>query len=118
MATAPIFPSPVVPMALTPKVLDNVAPVLTLCPSVVPMAFSSFLQPDDSIRSWLTSTLPLALAPFVAEAVPISPAVAPVVAERTEAAPVVKKSRKPKATEVTAMDKTPRKRSQMTATAR
>jgi hypothetical protein len=82
------------------------------------MAFSQFLAHDDSIRSWLTAALPLVIAPWVneAEAVPVSPVILPVVVEVTEAAPVVKKTRKPKATEVTAQDKTPRKRSPKTAT--
>ena len=84
------------------------------------MAFSQFLNPDHSIRSWLTSALPLVLAPWVTESltVPVSPAVSPVV---TEAAPVVKKARKSKATDTKTekplTDKTPSKRSPKIATA-
>jgi hypothetical protein len=119
MATAPVFPSPVLPMALTPEALDDAAPVLTLYPAVLPMTFSSFVL-DDSLQRWLTAALPLVLAPWVteAEAVPVSLAILPVVPSVTKAAPVVKRTRKPKNTEETAQDKTPRKRSQMTATAR
>jgi hypothetical protein len=115
MASTPVFPSPVVQWVSIPEALDDVAPVLTLYPAVVPMALSSFV-PDDSVQRWPTSALPLVLAPWVTEAltVPVSPTVAPVVAEVFEAAPVVKKSRKPKATKVTAQDKTPRKRSPKT----
>jgi hypothetical protein len=81
MAHAPIFPSPVVQWVSMPEALDDKTPVLTLCPSVVPMPFSSFLAHNDSIHNWLTSALPLVLAPFFAEAeaVPVSPVVAPVV---------------------------------------
>ena len=116
IAPAPVFPSPVVQWVSVPEALDDAAPMLTLCPSVVPMDLTQFLNPDHSVRSWLTIALPLALAPWVTEAltVPISPAVAPVV---TEAAPVVKKARKPKNTEETAQDKTPRRRSPKTTTA-
>ncbi len=110
------LPSMVLPMAPTPEALDDVAPVLALCPAVLPMAFSQFLQPDHSVRSWLTSALPLAIAPWVTEAQAV-PVVAPVVQSVTEAAPVVKKSRKPKTTEETTQDKTPRKRSSRTTTA-
>jgi hypothetical protein len=41
---------------------------------VVPMTFNSFV-PDDSVYPWLTSALPLLLAPWVAEAlaVPVVP---------------------------------------------
>jgi hypothetical protein len=101
------------------EALDNVAPVLTLYPAVVPMALTQFLNPDDSVHRWLSGALPLALAPFFAEAeaAPVSPATLPVVAGVTEAAPVVKKTRKSEATEETAQDKTPRKRSPKTATA-
>jgi hypothetical protein len=118
MATVPVFPSPVVPWVSVPEALDDVAPVLALCPTVVPMAFSSFVS-DHSVQRWLTLALPLVLAPWVAEAeaVPVSPAVAPVVAEVSEAAPMVKKARKPKSTEKTAQDKTPRKRSPKTTAA-
>jgi hypothetical protein len=117
------LPSMLLPMAPAPEALgmtDDAAQVLTLYPAVVPMAFGQFLAHDDSIRSWLTSALPLVLAPWVteAEAVPVSPTVVPMVPSVTEAAPVVKKTRKSKATEGTAQDKTPRKRSQRTATAR
>jgi hypothetical protein len=119
MAPAPVFPYPVVQWVSASEALNDTAPALTLCPSVVPMAFSQFLNPDHSIRSWLTSALPLVLAPWVTEAlaVPVSPVLAPVLAEVTEAAPVVKKTRKSKATEGTAQDKTPRKRSPKTTTA-
>jgi hypothetical protein len=70
MATALIFPSPVVQWVSAPEALDDMAAVLALCPSVLPMAFSQFLDHDDSVRHWLTSALPLVLAPWVAEAVP------------------------------------------------
>jgi hypothetical protein len=46
-------------MASAPEVLDDVAPVLALCPAAVPIPFSSFLAHNDSIRTWLTSALPL-----------------------------------------------------------
>jgi hypothetical protein len=113
-----VGPLALLPMAPNLEVLDDIAPVLTLYPTVmpIPMAFSLFV-PDDSVRRWLTSALPLAIAPFLAEveSVPVSPAVAPVVAEGTEAAPVVKKARQSKTTNIkaekTATDKTPRKRS-------
>ncbi len=106
-------------MAHAPEVLDDVAPVLALCPSVVPLEFSLFLNTDHSVRSWLISALPLALAPFFAQAlaVPVSPVLAPVVPSVTEAAPVVKKTRKPKSTKEKAQDETPRKRSPKTAAA-
>jgi hypothetical protein len=90
MATAPVFPSP-----------------------VVPMAFCQVLDPDHSVRSWLTSALPLVLAPGVTESltVPVSPAVVP----------VVKKTRKSKTTDTKTekplTDKTPRKRSPKTTAA-
>jgi hypothetical protein len=118
MAPAPVFPSPVVQWFSVPEALNDMAPALTLCPSVVPMVFSSFV-PDDLVQRWLTSALPLVLAPWVTEAlaVPVSPVLAPVLAEVTEAAPVVKKTRKPKNTEETAQDKTPRKRSPKKAAA-
>ena len=110
------LPSVVLPMAHASEALDDVAPVLRLFPAVVPMAFSSFV-PDDSVQRWLSDALPLALAPFLAEieAVPVSPAVAPVVAERTDTDPVVKKARQStKATGTKkAADKIPRKRSPM-----
>jgi hypothetical protein len=116
IATAPVLPSPALPMALTPEALDDAAPVLTLYPSMVPMAFSEFLNPNDSIRGWLTAALPLEIAPFIteAEAVPVSPTVLPVVPSVTEAAPVVKKAHQPtsKAKDIKeAVDKPPRKRS-------
>jgi hypothetical protein len=116
MAPAPVFPYPVVQWVSASEALNDTAPALTLCPSVVPMAFSQFLAHDDSVRSWLTAALLLVLAPWVAEAqaIPVSPAGDPVLVEVTEAAPVVKKTRKPKATEKTAQDKTPRKRSPKT----
>jgi hypothetical protein len=119
MTPAPVFPSPVVQWLPTPEVLDDAAPVLALCPAVVPMAFSQFLAHDHSVRSWLDSALPLMLAPWVIEpeAVPVSLAVLPVVPSVTKAAPVVKRTRKPKNTEETAQDKKPRKRSPKTATA-
>lgn len=109
----------VLPMTPAPEALDDTTPVLALCPSVLPMAFSQFLKPDHSVRSWLTADLPLEIAPFITEAlaVSVSPAVIPVVPSVTKTAPVVKKTRKPKVTEETAQDKTPRKRSPKTATA-
>jgi hypothetical protein len=89
------------------------------CPPVLPIAFTQFLNPDHSVQHWLTSALPLVLAPWVNESltVPVSPAVVPVLVEVTEAAPVLKKTRKPKNTEETAQDKSPRKRSPKTAAA-
>jgi hypothetical protein len=98
MATAP-----------TPEALDDMAPVLALCPAAQPLAFNPFLQPDDSGRRWLTSALPLTLAHWVAEpeAIPVSPTVVPVAAERTEADPVVKKARSPKTTDKTAQHANP-----------
>ena len=119
MATAPVFPSPVVQWVSVPEALDDAAPVLALCPAALPLDFSPFIQPDNSVRCWLISALPLVLAPWVTEAltVPVSSAVVPVVPSVTEAASVVKKTRKPKNTEETAQDKTPRKRSPKTPTA-
>ena len=122
MAPAPVFPSPVVQWVSVPEALNDTAPMLALCPTVVPMAFSSFV-PDDSVQRWLTVALPLVLAPWVTEAlaVPVSPVLAPVLAEVTEAAPVVKRTRKSKGTdtktEKTLTDKTPRKRSPKTTAA-
>jgi hypothetical protein len=79
------------------------------------------VMPHFSPITRFTAALPLVLTSFpsLAEAVPVSPVVAPVVAEVTEAVPVVKKSRKStKASDNTkALDKTPRKRSPKTATA-
>jgi hypothetical protein len=118
MAHAP-FPSPVVQWVSVPEALNDMAPVLALCPTVVPLPLTQFLNPNDSIQHWLTSALPLVLAPFFAQAlaVPVSPVLAPVVPSVTEAAPVVKKTRKPKSTKEKAQDETPRKRSPKTATA-
>ena len=59
MTPAPVFPSPVVQWGSMPEALDDAAPVLTLCPSVVPMDLTQFLNPDHSIRGCLTSALPL-----------------------------------------------------------
>jgi hypothetical protein len=117
MALAPIFPSLVVQWVSTPEALGDAAPILALCPAVVPMDLTQFLNPDHSVRSWLTIALPLALAPFFAQAVPVNPPILRVVAEVSEAAPVVKRTRKPKVTGETAQDKTPRKRSPKTPTA-
>ena len=57
------------------------------------MAFSQVLDHDHSVQRWLTSALPLVLAPWVTEAlaVPVNQAVVPVVPSVTEAAPVLKK---------------------------
>jgi hypothetical protein len=103
MAPAPVFPSPVVQWVYVAEALDDIAPVLALCPAVVPLPLAQFLNPNDSIQHWLTSALPLVLAPWVTESltIPVSPAGLPVLAEVSEAAPVVKKSRKPKNTEET-----------------
>ncbi len=49
------LPSMVLPMAPAPEALDNETPVLALCPAVVPITFSHFLQPDHSVRRWLTA---------------------------------------------------------------
>jgi hypothetical protein len=84
MAPAPVFPSPVVPMAPTSEALDNETPVLALCPMVLPMAFSLFV-PDDSVHRWLTSALSLVPAPVPDETPGISVVTAP-------------KARKPKTT--------------------
>jgi hypothetical protein len=83
----PDFPSPVVQLVSVPEALDDMAPVLTLCPTLEPIAFSSFV-PDHSVRRWLTSAMPLVATPWVTEAltIPVSPAVAPVLAEITQAA--------------------------------
>jgi hypothetical protein len=43
-APAPVFPSPVVQWVSMPEALDDKTPVLALCPSVVPMPFSSLSQ--------------------------------------------------------------------------
>jgi hypothetical protein len=96
MATAPVFPCPVVQWVSVPEALNDMAPALTLCPSVVPMDLTQFLNPDHSVRSWLISALPLALAPFFAQPVPVSPVVPPVVPSVTEAAPVMKKLASPR----------------------
>lgn len=87
----PMAPDPVMPMASTAEDLDDVAPVIMLYPSVVPEALSTFIQPDDSVRRWLTAALPLVLAPWIIEAlaVPVSSVVLPIAAEDIEAAPVV-----------------------------
>jgi hypothetical protein len=79
------------------------------------MPFSSFV-PDDSVSHWLTAALPLALAQYLVEAVavPVSPAIIPVLPSFTEAAPVVKKTRK--STKASGKTKIPRKRSPKTAT--
>jgi hypothetical protein len=70
--------------------------MLTLGPAAVLMPLSSFV-PDDSVQHWLTLALPLVLDTWVteAEAVPVSPAVAPVITEVSEAAPVGQKSHQP-----------------------
>jgi hypothetical protein len=117
MATAPVFPAPVVQWVSVPEILDDKAPVLTLSAAVVPIAFSLFI-PDDSVQRWLTAALPLVLAPWVNEAedVPVA-VIIPVVPSFNEGAPVVQKSRKSKTTKVTAQDKTPRRQSPRTATA-
>ncbi|MGA7953448.1 MAG: hypothetical protein WCA07_07985 [Gloeobacterales cyanobacterium] len=68
----------VLPIAPAPEALADVAPVLTLCSTVVPMAFSQFLNPDHSIRRWLTAALPLVVAPEetpVVQPVPVTPVV-------------------------------------------
>jgi hypothetical protein len=111
------LPSMELPMAPTPEALDDIAPVLALYPAVVPMPLGLYSDPDQSVHHWLASALPLVLAPWVTEAEACSgcPAILPVVPSVTEAAPVVKKTRKSKATEETAQDKTPRKRSPRTA---
>ncbi|MCG9890317.1 MAG: hypothetical protein MH252_04510 [Thermosynechococcaceae cyanobacterium MS004] len=101
--------------------LDDTAPVLALCPSVLPMAFSQVLDPDHSIPSWLTAALLLAIASWVTEslAVPVNPAVIPVLADVSDAPPVVKKGRQATKTSdnTRALDKTPRRRSPKTAAA-
>ena len=111
MAPAPVFPSPVVQWVSVPEALNDTAPMLALCPTVVPMAFSQFLKPDHSIRGWLTSALPLVLAPGASESltVPVSPAVDPVVQK-------VRKSAKASGDKETP-NKTPRKRSPKTTAA-
>ncbi len=56
MTTAPVFPSPVVQWVSVPEALYDTAPVLTLCPSVVPRTFSHVLDPDHSVHRWLKTT--------------------------------------------------------------
>lgn len=108
MVTAPVFP-PVVPMVSVPEVLDDADPVLALCPSVLPMVFNQLLDPDQSVRRWLASALPLVPsltlvdAPVVAdvEDLPVVPVV------------LVPKSRRAKAGGTDEV-KIPRKRSPKT----
>jgi len=57
MATAPVFPYPVVQWVSVPEILDDMAPVLTLCPTLVLITFSSFVR-DHSVRRWLTQGAP------------------------------------------------------------
>jgi hypothetical protein len=104
-------PAPVVQWGSTPEALDDVVQVLALCPSVLPMLFSSFV-PDDAVQRWLDSALPLAIALGVSETLtaPVSPAGLPVLAQ---AAPVGKKTRR----SAKATDKNPRRRSPKTAAA-
>jgi hypothetical protein len=52
-----------------------VAPVLALCPAVLPIAFTQFLNPDHSIRKWLTDALPLVVASVPDETPVVQPAV-------------------------------------------
>jgi hypothetical protein len=49
MAPTPVFPSPVVQWVSVPEVLDDKTLVLALYPSVLSIAFSSFM-PDDLVR--------------------------------------------------------------------
>ena len=65
-------------MASAPEALDDIVPVLALCPSVLPMTLTHFLDPNDSIQRCLTAALPLVLAPDetpVVQPVPVSPVV-------------------------------------------
>ncbi len=117
MVTATVLPSPVVQGESVPEGLDDGTPVLALCPATMLRAFCSLL-PDDSVSRWLTAALPLAITTGASESLPVCPAVAPVLAEVSEAAPVLKKARQSvKASGRTAKDKTPRKRSPKTITA-
>ena len=105
MAPAPVFPYPVVQWGSVPEALNDMAPVLTLCPSVVPIAFSSFV-PDDSVQRWLTSALPLVLAPnetAMLQPVPVNSVVTAAksrklktTGRKTRAAGVATKGRSPK----------------------
>jgi hypothetical protein len=64
LSIAPL-PTMMLPIPPAPEVLgiaSDVASAQVLCPAVVPSKFGQFLQPDHSIRSWLTSALPLVLA--------------------------------------------------------
>lgn len=79
---------------------------LALRPAMGPAVLPN---PTDSVDRWLAATLPLVAASWATEAmtVPVCPAIAPGVPAVTEAAPVLKKSRKA----AKATGKTPRKRS-------
>ncbi len=114
MAIATVVPSPLVQGGSVPEALDDLPPVLALCPATMPMAFCSLL-PDDSVHRWLTYALPLVLAPSASESltIPVSPAVLPVLADVSEAAPVLKKVRQ----SAKATGKSPRKRSPKTTAA-
>jgi hypothetical protein len=81
-------------MVPTPEALDDLTLVLALYPAVVPMPFSQFLDPDDSVCRWLTAVLLLALATFVAEAeaISVSPSVLSVEPSVANADPVKKKA--------------------------
>lgn len=108
----PSITSFLLPMATAADERDDAASGLTLCSSVVPMPFSQVLDPDHSVRCWLTYALPLVLAPWVAEAevVPVRSATLSVV---TEAAPVMNKTRQ----SAKATGKSPPKRSPKNNTA-
>jgi hypothetical protein len=110
MAPAPVFPYPVVQWGSVAEVLDDTAPVLALCPSVLAMPFSVFI-PDVSVHHWLSATLPLVAAPGASESliIPVSPVVTPV-ATKTRQSTKTSANRK-------ATDKTPPKRATETAAA-
>ncbi|MCG9891564.1 MAG: hypothetical protein MH252_10865 [Thermosynechococcaceae cyanobacterium MS004] len=94
----------------------SVAHGMALCSAPVRMTFSQILDPYHSISSCLSAALPLVIDSWVTEslAVPVNPAVIPVLAEVSEAAPVVKKARQ----SAKATGRAPRKRSPKTAAQR
>ena len=58
---------------------NDAAPVLTFYSSVVPMPLNQLLNPNDSIRSWLTATLPLVAVPVPDETQVVQTVSVPVV---------------------------------------
>jgi hypothetical protein len=97
-AAVPLALPSALPMASAPDLTadDDVDRVILIYPTVVPNAFSQFLTPGDSIQQWLTSALPLVVAP---------------VPDKTSVVTAPQQD-KPKTTgKPTAAAKTPRKRS-------